>query len=148
MGRDSRHKAEKEVASEKAMAEIVSEISCYFHSGRQRRIKACIHMDGVIEEYDSHSRLDEHNQIPPYYASQHRPKCHSRSRPQILPATDTPGLVRRLDTQRSGPNLLVIILNLVIDNVEELELVDATRGGHDTEPITQLLLLEELLGPT
>lgn len=68
--------------------------------------------------------------------------------PFSLPATDTLGLVRRLDTQRSGPNLLVIILNLVIDDVEELELVDATRGGHDTEPITQLLLLEELLGPT
>jgi hypothetical protein len=41
--------------------------------------------------------------------------------------------------------LLVIILSLVVNDVEEAELVDALGGGHDAEPVTQLLLLEELL---
>lgn len=43
--------------------------------------------------------------------------------------------------------LLVVVLSLVVDDVEELELVDATRGRDDAEPVTELLLLEELLGP-
>jgi hypothetical protein len=41
--------------------------------------------------------------------------------------------------------LLVIILSLVVDDVEEAELVDALGGGNDAEPVTELLLLEELL---
>jgi hypothetical protein len=41
--------------------------------------------------------------------------------------------------------LLVIILSLVVDDVEEAELVDALGCGNDTEPVTELLLLEELL---
>lgn len=45
-----------------------------------------------------------------------------------------------------GRNLLVIILSLVVNDVEELELVNAARGGDDAEPVTELLLLEELLG--
>ena len=53
----------------------------------------------------------------------------------------------KLETQRSGPNLLVVLISLVVDDVEELELVDATRGRDDAEPVTELLLLEELLGP-
>jgi hypothetical protein len=44
-------------------------------------------------------------------------------------------------------SLLVVLVSLVVDDVEELELVDATRGGDDAEPVTELLLLEELLGP-
>ena len=44
-------------------------------------------------------------------------------------------------------NLLVIVLVLVVDNVVELELVDTGGGGDDAEPVTELLLLEELLGP-
>ena len=44
-------------------------------------------------------------------------------------------------------DLLVIVLVLVVDNVVELELVDTGRGGDDAEPVTELLLLEELLGP-
>ncbi len=44
--------------------------------------------------------------------------------------------------------LLVIILVLVVDDVVELELVDTGRGGDDAEPVAELLLLEELLGPT
>ena len=42
--------------------------------------------------------------------------------------------------------LLLIILSLVVDDVEEAELVDTLGGGDDTEPVTELLLLEELLG--
>lgn len=52
-----------------------------------------------------------------------------------------------LETQQSGPNLLVVLVSLVVDDVEELELVDTARGGDDAEPVTELLLLEELLGP-
>lgn len=42
--------------------------------------------------------------------------------------------------------LLVVLVSLVVDDVEELELVDAARGGDDAEPVAELLLLEELLG--
>lgn len=43
--------------------------------------------------------------------------------------------------------LLVVLVSLVVNDVEELELVDTSGGGDDTEPVTELLLLEELLGP-
>ena len=43
--------------------------------------------------------------------------------------------------------LLVVLVSLVVDDVEELELVDTSGGGNDAEPVTELLLLEELLGP-
>jgi len=43
-------------------------------------------------------------------------------------------------------DLLVILVGLVVDNVEEAELVDALGSGNDAEPVTELLLLEELLG--
>lgn len=43
-------------------------------------------------------------------------------------------------------HLLVVLVSLVVDDVEELELVDTSGGGDDTEPVTELLLLEELLG--
>jgi hypothetical protein len=44
-------------------------------------------------------------------------------------------------------HLLVILLGVVVDDVEEAELVDTLGGGDDTEPVTELLLLQELLGP-
>jgi hypothetical protein len=44
--------------------------------------------------------------------------------------------------------LLIILIRLVVDNVEEAELVDTLGGGNDAEPVTELLLLEELLGTT
>ena len=44
-------------------------------------------------------------------------------------------------------NLLLILLSLVVDDVEELELVNTAGGGDDAEPVTELHLLEELLGP-
>jgi hypothetical protein len=43
-------------------------------------------------------------------------------------------------------SLLVILVSLVVDDVEEAELVDTLGGGDDAEPVTELLLLEELLG--
>ena len=42
--------------------------------------------------------------------------------------------------------LLVVLVSLVVDDVEELELVDTSGGRDDAEPVTELLLLEELLG--
>lgn len=42
--------------------------------------------------------------------------------------------------------LLLILLVLVANDVVEAELVDTLGGGDDTEPVTELLLLEELLG--
>jgi hypothetical protein len=44
--------------------------------------------------------------------------------------------------------LLVILVRLIVDNVEEAELVDTLGGGNDAEPVTELLLLEELLCAT
>lgn len=44
-------------------------------------------------------------------------------------------------------DLLVIIIALVVDDVEEAELIDTLARRHHTEPVTELLLLEELLGP-
>jgi len=44
-------------------------------------------------------------------------------------------------------HLLIILLIGVVDNVEEAELVDTLGRRYDTEPISQLLLLEELLCP-
>ena len=43
--------------------------------------------------------------------------------------------------------LLVVLISLVVDDVEELELVNTLGCGDDAEPVTELLLLEELLGP-
>ena len=43
--------------------------------------------------------------------------------------------------------LLVVLVSLVVDDVEELELVDTLGGGDHAEPVTELHLLEELLGP-
>lgn len=43
-------------------------------------------------------------------------------------------------------NLLVILIIVIVNNVVELELVTALAGGDDTEPVTELVLLEELLG--
>lgn len=49
--------------------------------------------------------------------------------------------------ESAGHRLLVVVIGLVVDNVEELELVDSLGGGDDTEPVTELHLLQELLGP-
>jgi len=43
--------------------------------------------------------------------------------------------------------LLIVLLIGIIDNVEESELVNTLGGRDNTEPISQLLLLEELLCP-
>jgi hypothetical protein len=43
--------------------------------------------------------------------------------------------------------LLIVLLIGIIDNIEESELVDTLGGRDNTEPISQLLLLEKLLCP-
>lgn len=45
-------------------------------------------------------------------------------------------------------HLLVVFIGLIVDNVEKLELVDTLGSGDDAEPVSELHLLEELLGPT
>lgn len=42
--------------------------------------------------------------------------------------------------------LILILVGLVVDDVEEAELVHALGGRDNAEPVTELLLLEELLG--
>lgn len=42
-------------------------------------------------------------------------------------------------------SLLVILLLVLANDVVEAELVDTLGGGDDAEPVTELLLLEELL---
>jgi hypothetical protein len=46
-----------------------------------------------------------------------------------------------------GTNLVLLLLSLVVDDVVEAKLVNTLGGGHNTQPVTELLLLEELLGP-
>ena len=43
--------------------------------------------------------------------------------------------------------LLIILLIGIINNVEESQLINTLGGGDNSEPISQLLLLEELLRP-
>ena len=44
-------------------------------------------------------------------------------------------------------SLLIVIIGLIVDNSEESELVNALGCGHDTQPVAELLLLEEFLRP-
>lgn len=46
----------------------------------------------------------------------------------------------------SATRLFLILLSLVVDDVVEAELVDTLGGGDNAEPVTELLLLEVLLG--
>lgn len=57
------------------------------------------------------------------------------------------GPVRHI-LESAGRRLLVVVISLVVDDVEELELVHSLRGGDDAEPVTELHLLQELLGPS
>ena len=50
-----------------------------------------------------------------------------------------------MEIESISHTLLIIILTLVTDHVEELEAVLATARADDSEPVTQLLLLEEFL---
>ncbi len=43
--------------------------------------------------------------------------------------------------------LVVVLIGLVVNDVEELQLVDALGGRDNAQPVAELLLLEELLGP-
>ena len=44
-------------------------------------------------------------------------------------------------------SLLVIVVSVLVNDVEELELVNSFASGDNTEPVAELELLEELLGP-
>jgi len=44
-------------------------------------------------------------------------------------------------------HLLVILISIVVDHVEESQFVDTLARRHNTEPVTELLLLKELLCP-
>jgi hypothetical protein len=55
------------------------------------------------------------------------------------------GISKYLSKDSRAKSLLVILLLVLANNVVEAELVDTLRGGNDTEPVTELLLLEELL---
>jgi hypothetical protein len=44
-------------------------------------------------------------------------------------------------------NLLLILISLLSGDVVEAELVNALGGGDNAKPVTELLLLEVLLGP-
>lgn len=63
----------------------------------------------------------------------------------IAPAPVLPFVV--YDVLSQITRLLVVLISLVVNDVEELELVDAPRGGDDAQPVTELHLLQELLGP-
>jgi hypothetical protein len=52
-----------------------------------------------------------------------------------------------INSSRKRNRLVLLLVGLVVDDVVEAELVDTLGGGDDTEPVTELLLLEELLGP-
>jgi hypothetical protein len=43
-------------------------------------------------------------------------------------------------------NLLLIVILSVVNDVEEAELVNTLGGGDNAKPVTELVLLEELLG--
>ena len=45
------------------------------------------------------------------------------------------------------PILLIILVCIVVDHIEESKLVDTLRRGDHSEPISQLLFLEEFLCP-
>lgn len=50
------------------------------------------------------------------------------------------------DARNQARRLVLLLLTLLANDVEELEGVLALVGGDNTEPVTELLLLEELLG--
>ena len=51
----------------------------------------------------------------------------------------------RVGYRNQAIRLVLLLLTLLTNNVEELEGVLALVGSDDTEPVTELLLLEELL---
>lgn len=60
--------------------------------------------------------------------------------------TVTPRTIKQSDPEWERERHLVLSLLLVVRDVEELDLVALLGGGDDTEPVTELLLAEVLLG--
>lgn len=60
-------------------------------------------------------------------------------------------LANRLDicfsAYSSHHSLFIVVITFIVDDIEESELVDALAHADNPQPIPQLLLLEELLGP-
>lgn len=46
-----------------------------------------------------------------------------------------------------GGRLFILVFTLVANDVKESQLVDSFASRHDSQPVSQLLLLEELLRP-
>jgi hypothetical protein len=44
-------------------------------------------------------------------------------------------------------HLVIILISLLIHHIEESELVDTLACSHNSQPVTQLLLLEEFFRP-
>lgn len=76
--------------------------------------------------------------VTPYYATVSHVRIDPREPTYACLPACLPAEVR---------DLLVVLLGVVVDDVVELELVNTLGGGDDAEPVTKLLLLEELLGP-
>ena len=64
----------------------------------------------------------------------------------LLPRKKKIPPIFRFGYRNKAIRLVLLLLTLLTNNVEELEGVLALVGGDDTEPVTELLLLEELLG--
>ena len=43
--------------------------------------------------------------------------------------------------------LLLIFIIVLVNDIEELKLIDTLGGRDNTEPVPELVLLQELLGP-
>lgn len=65
--------------------------------------------------------------------------------PRPIFVLETPCTCRSYRVAKSW-YLVLVLIGLVVDDVEEAELVHTLGGGDDAEPVTELLLLEELLG--
>jgi hypothetical protein len=65
--------------------------------------------------------------------------------PNIWRVALKPSLIS-LCPSSSTKHLLFILLFLILHDIEEPKLIHALTGGHYTQPVTKLLLLQELLG--
>ena len=72
-------------------------------------------------------------------------KCMKRQKGK-LPAAKHKVCLFFLEGVRKKSSLFVILLIVLVGDVEVTELVGALVRGNDTEPVAELVLLEELLG--
>lgn len=112
-----------------------------------------LHMHGAdrctsLSSEESHIHISRHSSqrvfLTRFIIVPYAPYVVSLTQIQISSGCDSNREVR-IPFSRNK-NLLVVLLGVVINDVEEAELVDTLGGGDDAEPVTELLLLEELLG--